>query len=158
MNTTEPQYEIFNSEIIDFENDIKNIDIRIDKVNKNIILLQANIDRVTKLILNSNTTDKSMFYKIQTEALKTITLLNNNYQQLLDLKFKYRTQKSEYKLKTARYIDIELKKLEQSSQSDEMSYMSVLKALNNLSANITTNKEEDESVGLNLDYEKDEMI
>lgn len=155
--------EDFQTDLDDLELDISHINDRLNNINKNMILLQHNIDRLTNLILHSSNaqananqgpisqkTSTSHYYTIQNEALKVLALYNDNYQRLLDLKFKYRSSHGEFKLKTRRFIELELKRLE-SGSDNEMSYNQVLKALSTLST--TT-----DNTALNFDFNKDEII
>lgn len=157
--------EDFQTDLDDLELDISHINDRLNNINKNMILLQHNIDRLTNLILHSSNSqvnanqgqgstqqkiNPTNYYTIQNEALKVLSLYNDNYQRLLDLKFKYRTSHGEFKLKTRRFIEVELKRLEAGSDTD-MSYNQVLKALSKLS---TTN----DNTALNFDFNKDEII
>lgn len=154
--------EEFQPDLNDLELDIDHINDRLTVINKNMILLQHNIDRMTNIILHTNNSQAnsqqgtpgkssaSHYYTIQNDALKVLALYNDNYQRLLDLKFKYRTAHGEFKLKTRRYIEIELKRLEAGSDN-EMSYNQVLKALSNLS---TTN----DNTAINFEFNKDEII
>ena len=146
----------FEKEVSDLDFDINNINTRLDQINSNIILLQTNINRLTAIILNTSSgADKSSYYKVQSEILKTLSLFNSNYQQLLDLKFKYRTQKNEYKLKISKYFEIELKKIDESES--EVPYSNVLRALNKLASSIDST-EPNTSNSVKLSYEPDEII
>lgn len=146
----------FKNEFTGLFNDINHIDSRLDKINANIVLLQSNVDRVTQLILSSTSTqpqDRGKLYAIQSDILRTLALYNDNYQRLLDLKFKYRAEHDDFRLKTSKFTEIELKR---NIQEADISYNSVILALNKLSEHVTSNTVE--TPKFQLDFDKDEEI
>jgi len=148
----------FKLEFTGLDNDIAHIDSRLERINANIVLLQSNVDRLTQLILNSsgpsqNQVDRSKLYSIQADILRTLALYNDNYQRLLDLKFKYRSEHNDFRVKTARFTEIELKR---NIQEADISYNSVILALNKLSEQVGTNNSPSSKFQLNFD--KDEEI
>jgi hypothetical protein len=144
------------------DNDIAHIDSRLDRINANIVLLQSNVDRITQLILtanpttqpNSNQPNKSQLYSVQADILRTLALYNDNYQRLLDLKFKYRSEHNDFRLKTARFNEIELKR---NIQEADISYRSVITALNKLSEE-STSTTTNSTPRFQLNFDKDEEM
>jgi len=146
----------FKNEFLGLQNDIAHIDLRLDKINANIILLQTNIDRITTLILNSvsnQNQDRGKLYSIQADILRTLALYNDNYQRLLDLKFKYRAEHDDFKIKTSKFTEIELKR---NIQEADISYNNVILALNKLSENIGSNS--NELPKFQMEFDKDEEL
>lgn len=151
----------FKSEFNGLDGDIAHIDSRLDKINSNIVLLQSNIDRITQLILStrpnlqqssgSTQPDKSKLYSIQADILRTLALYNDNYQRLLELKFKYRSEHNDFRLKTERFNKIELVR---NLQEADVSYHNVIMALNKLSENVTTSQ----ASPFHLTFDKDEEL
>lgn len=150
----------FEKDFENFDNDISHIDDRLDKINSNIVLLQSHIDRLTQLILTaSSNQDKSKYYSAQSNMLKTLSLYNDNYQRLLELKFKYRSEQGEYKLKTRKFIEIELKRLEQTDEGSTISYNQVLQSLTKLaSASTNLDNGDNNNSKLNFQFSDDEKI
>lgn len=153
----------FKPEINGLNSDISHIDLRLDKINANIVLLQSNIDRITQLILSTSPVqqpqqkqqpDKSRLYSIQADILRTLALYNDNYQRLLDLKFKYRSEHNDFRFKTIRLIEVELKR---NLQDADISYNSVILALNKLSEQVVSNPTEVEPK-FQMNFNKDEEI
>jgi hypothetical protein len=140
----------FKSEFSGLEGDINHIDLRLDRINGNIVLLQTNVDRLTQLILQASSQDKSKFYSVQSDILRTLSLYNDNYQRLLELKFKYRSEHNDFKMKTTRFTEIELKK---NLEEADVSYNTVLVALNKLSQNLNPDVQK-----FQLGFEKDEEL
>jgi hypothetical protein len=155
----------FQPELDSFDFDILHIDDRLTVINKNIILLQSNVDRLTNLILSSSNKppssgggslqqtpaqDKTRYYTVQNEALKVLALYNDNYQRLLDLKYKYRTAHGEFKLKIRRFIEIELKKSE--IGDGEISHSGLMKALTDLAAGKSSTS------AVSFEFNDDEII
>lgn len=150
----------FKPEFSGLDNDITHIDSRLDRINANIVLLQSNVDRITQMILtanpttqpNSNQSNKSQLYSVQADILRTLALYNDNYQRLLDLKFKYRSEHNDFRLKTARFNEIELKR---NLQEADISYRSVITALNKLSEETTTTTSSTPRFQLNFDKDEE---
>jgi hypothetical protein len=140
----------FKPEFSGLEGDINHIDLRLDRINGNIVLLQTNVDRLTQLILQASAQDKSKFYSVQSDILRTLSLYNDNYQRLLELKFKYRSEHNDFKMKTTRFTEIELKK---NLEEADVSYNTVLVALNKLSQNLNPDVQK-----FQLGFEKDEEL
>lgn len=140
----------FKPEFSGLESDINHIDLRLDRINGNIVLLQTNVDRLTQLILQASAQDKSKFYSVQSDVLKTLALYNDNYQRLLELKFKYRSEHNDFKMKTIRFTEVELKK---NLEEADVSYNTVLVALNKLSQNLNPDVQK-----FQLGFEKDEEL
>lgn len=140
------------------KSDIDNIDARLIDISKNSNLLQSNIDRMSNIILNTNTQQNQnlgKFYAIQTDLLKTLTGYNDNYEKLLNLKFKYRSQQNDLTLKIVRFYQLELKKLENDIQEEDVNYKSVLNSI----AKLTTNSDDNQPVtNFDLEFEDDEKI
>lgn len=135
-----------NFENLDF--DISHIDIKLDSINKNIILLQNNIDRITNLLINTkNPQDRIKIYEIQSNALKTLALFDDNYHRLLDLKYKYRTEQDDLSIKSKRLVFIELVKI--NKEIEDESHIELMKKLSALSAQKTD---------LSFDFKDDELI
>lgn len=155
----ETDYIEFKLEFSGLDKDITHIDSRLDKINANIVLLQSNIDRITQLILTANPTtqpnssqpNKNQLYSIQADILRTLALYNDNYQRLLELKFKYRSEHNDFRLKTERFNKIELVR---NLQEADVSYHNVIMALNKLSENVTTSQ----SAPFHLTFDKDEEL
>lgn len=143
----------FDQEFKNFDDDISHIDDRLDGINANIVLLQTHIDRLTQLILNANNQDRNKYYSAQSNILKTLALYNDNYQRLLELKYKYRTEQGEYKLKTRKFIEIELKRIDQSE--DSISHTQLIQSLSKLANSTNTQQAEP---GLNFQFDSDEEI
>jgi hypothetical protein len=120
------------------ETDISHIDFRLNTINKNIVLLQSNVDRLTQIIMSSSV-DKMSLYNAQAESLRTLALYNDNYQRLLDLKFKYRTEQD----------DLSLKSFKLNADSSGTSHNELIQALSKL-GNINSFS--------SIKYEKDESI
>jgi len=150
----------FKQEFGGMDADILHIDYRLDKINANLVLLQSNVDRLTQMILNSsapsqvqNQPNKGQLYSVQADVLRTLALYNDNYQRLLDLKFKYRAEHNDFRIKTVRFSEIEIKR---NLQEADISYNSVIMALSKLSDHIVTNNSPTSKFDLNFD--KDEEI
>ena len=153
---TEQATSPFEKEFTNFDNDVDHIDDRLDRINSNIVLLQSHIDRLTQLILStSSNQDKNKYYSAQSNVLKTLALYNDNYQRLLELKFKYRSEQGEYKLKTKKYIEIELKRIEQLEEGESVSYNQVLQSLSKLASATSDSKTSDK---LDFQFNPDEEI
>lgn len=146
----------FKSEFTGLHNDILHIDSRLDKINANIVLLQSNVDRITQLILSNTSTqpqDRGKLYAIQSDILRTLALYNDNYQRLLDLKFKYRAEHDDFRIKTSKFTEIDLKR---NIQEADISYNNVILALNKLSEHVSTNPSEVPK--FQMDFDRDEEI
>jgi hypothetical protein len=150
----------FKQEFGGMDSDISHIDYRLDKINANLVLLQSNVDRLTQMILNSsgpnqtpNQPNRGQLYSVQADVLRTLALYNDNYQRLLDLKFKYRAEHNDFRIKTVRFSEIEIKR---NLQEADISYNSVIMALSKLSDHIVTNNSPTSKFDLNFD--KDEEI
>ena len=91
-------------------------------------------------------------YSVQADILRTLALYNDNYQRLLDLKFKYRSEHNDFRLKTARFNEIELKR---NLQEADISYRSVITALNKLSEETTTTTSSTPRFQLNFDKDEE---
>jgi hypothetical protein len=112
------------------------------------------------MILNSsgpnqtpNQPNRGQLYSVQADVLRTLALYNDNYQRLLDLKFKYRAEHNDFRIKTVRFSEIEIKR---NLQEADISYNSVIMALSKLSDHIVTNNSPTSKFDLNFD--KDEEI
>lgn len=123
----------FDPQLESLKHDIDHIDFRLGTINKNIIILQTNIDGISQTLLTGNLsqTDKNKLYMIQNDLLRTLASYNDNYERLLGLKFKYRSEQDDFTLKVKRYVEIELKKINTSIEDTDVNYKDVMNALSN---------------------------
>lgn len=133
-NLVDPELE---ESKVNLKNDIEAIDIRLIDITKNINLLQSNIDRMTNILINTNhqqNQNMGKYYSIQSELLKTLSSYNDNYEKLLNLKFKYRSEQNNLSLRIIRLYEIEMKRVYNNLDSEEVNYKSVMNAISNMGA------------------------
>jgi hypothetical protein len=143
--------------------DIDNIDLRLIYITKNMNLIQSNIDRMTNIILNfkqsnNSNTNIGSFYSIQSDLLKTLTGYNDSYEKLLNLKFKYRAEQNNLSLRIIRFYQLEMKKLENDLQDDDVNYKSVLNAISKLGATQSDVNSNDDVDTIDFEFDEDEKI
>lgn len=141
--------------------DLEYIDSKINTINKNIILLQSNIDRLTDLITNATDTKaKGQYFNIQSDILKTLSMYNDNMQRLLDLKFKYRTEQDDLTFKTNRFIHVELERVKSDIAKSSSAHNDVIAALTKLLSgkNVDNTQQEENKPNFNFNFTDDEQI
>lgn len=108
--------------------DIRFVEIKIESVQNRIIEIDLQLNHVKQLINNTTGNDKSKYYNVYNELLKILSQFYSNISVMMDLRQKYRSQEGDLKYKSVRLIELELKKIEESSVSHD----EVLKSIRNI--------------------------
>lgn len=142
--------------------DLEYIDLKINGINRNIISIQSNIDRLGAVISDAEDNKlRSQYYSIQNEMLKTLSMYDSNMQSLLDLRFKYRREQDDLSVKTQRFLHVELEKVKSDISRTSNTHIDVITALTKLlsgsSKSINDSTEQDKSQPM-FDFSLDEQI
>lgn len=146
----------FNERHLNLVKDLEYLDLKINSVNRNIIFLQSNIDRITAIIDDAEDNKlRSQYYGIQNEMLKTLALYDNNMQSLLDLKHKYRKEQDDLSVKSQRFLHIELERVKSDIAKSNTSHTEVIETLTRL---LSGSKAEEIKNKPIFDFSPDELI
>ncbi len=120
-------YSKFDENFSKLSSDIKYIEAKIESVQERVTEIDLQLNHIKHSIPNLVGNDKAKMYNIYNELLKLLSQFYSNLSVLIDLRQKYRSQEGDLKYKSVRLIELEMKKIDESSVSHDQ----VLKKLQN---------------------------
>lgn len=121
-------YNKFTENFTKLATDIRFIEAKIETIQDRVTEIDLQLNHIKQIIANVQGTDKAKMYGVYNELLKLLSQFYSNLSVLIDLRQKYRSQEGDLKYKSVRLVELELKKIEVTTESHD----SVLKSLQNI--------------------------
>ena len=121
-------YNKFTENFTKLTSDIRFIEAKIETIQDRVTEIDLQLNHIKQIIANVQGTDKAKMYGVYNELLKLLSQFYSNLSVLIDLRQKYRSQEGDLKYKSVRLVELELKKIEVTTESHD----SVLKSLQNI--------------------------
>ena len=121
-------YNKFTENFTKLATDIRFIEAKIETIQDRVTEIDLQLNHIKQIIANVQGTDKAKMYGVYNELLKLLSQFYSNLSVLIDLRQKYRSQEGDLKYKSVRLVELELKKIEATTESHD----SVLKSLQNI--------------------------
>ena len=121
-------YNKFTENFTKLTSDIRFIEAKIETIQDRVTEIDLQLNHIKQIIANVQGADKAKMYGVYNELLKILSQFYSNLSVLVDLRQKYRSQEGDLKYKSVRLVELELKKIEVTTESHD----SVLKSLQNI--------------------------
>ena len=121
-------YNKFTENFTKLTSDIRFIEAKIETIQDRVTEIDLQLNHIKQIIANVQGADKAKMYGVYNELLKILSQFYSNLSVLIDLRQKYRSQEGDLKYKSVRLVELELKKIEVTTESHD----SVLKSLQNI--------------------------
>lgn len=121
-------YNKFTENFTKLSTDIRFIEAKIETIQDRVTEIDLQLNHIKQILANVQGSDKAKMYGVYNELLKILSQFYSNLSVLIDLRQKYRSQEGDLKYKSVRLVELELKKIENTTESHD----SVLKSLQNI--------------------------
>ena len=103
---------------VEFNADIDHVDLRMAQIQGYITTLDSHVAKAKQALVNESDPNKrSKYYGIMNTALSMIAEYESLYLKAMEIKHRYRKDKSEFVLKRVKLSDIDLRKMESDDAS-----------------------------------------